>query len=102
MRKLKGTLQLPRESHTITQDESKEEHSGRTKGKCESTRKSETSCLDVPHLYNGVAAAAAAAAAAAGAHARDHIRVWPQSNAQFPFTGISEMFRQGLISSVFS
>lgn len=97
MRKLKGTLQLPRESHTITQDESKEEHSGRTKGKCESTRKSETSCLDVPHLYNG-----AAAVAAAGAHACDHIRLWPQSNAQFPFTGISDTFRQGLISSVFS
>lgn len=35
VRKLKENLQLPHESHTITQDESKEEHSGSARGKCE-------------------------------------------------------------------
>lgn len=28
-------------------------------------------------------------------HAQTRVRVWPQSNAQFAFTGISEMFCQG-------
>lgn len=62
-----------------TSVEQKESEGGK-----ESERKSETSCLDVPHLYNGAAA-----------HARNRVQVWPQSNAQFAFTGISEMFRQG-------
>lgn len=58
MRKLKENLQLPHESHTITQDESKEEHSRSARGKCERKNKkknkeSESSCLDVSHLYNG-------------------------------------------------
>lgn len=50
----------------------------------ESERKIETSCLEVPHLYNGAVALA-----------HNRVQVWPQSNAQFALTGISEMFCQG-------
>lgn len=58
--------------------EQKENKRGR-----ESERQSETSCLEVPRLYNGAAT-----------HAHNRVRVWPQSNGQFAFTGISEMFCQ--------
>lgn len=50
----------------------------------ESEQESETSCLEVPHLYTGTAT-----------HAHNHTPVSPQSNAQFAFTEISEMFLQG-------
>lgn len=70
-------LRMNQKRNTLV--EQKESERGR-----ESERKSETSCLEVPHLYNGAAA-----------HAHNPVQVWPQSNAQFLFTGISEMFRQG-------
>lgn len=56
-------LQLPCESHTITQDESKrgtlsveQKESGVEERGRESERKSETSCLEVPRLYDAAAA----------------------------------------------
>lgn len=59
--------------------EQKESERGR-----ESEGKSETSCLEAPHLYSGAAA-----------HAHNRGQVWVKPNAQFVFIGISEMFCQG-------
>lgn len=85
--KLKGNFScpvnltpLPRMNQNAnTLVEQKESGRGR-----ESERKNETSCLEAPHLYDGAAA-----------HARNSVQVWPQSNAQFVFTGISDMFCKG-------
>ena len=70
-------LRMNQKRNTLV--EQKESERGR-----ESEGKSETSCLEVPHLYNGAAA-----------HAHNCVQVWVKSNAQFVFIAISEMFRQG-------
>lgn len=76
-------LRMNQKRNTLFEQKESERKRERERGR-ESERKSETSCLEVPHLYDGTAA-----------HAHNCVHVWPQSNAQFIFTGISEMFRQG-------
>lgn len=71
-------LRMNQKRNTWVEQKEKQER------KKESERKSETSCLEVPCLYD-----------AAAAHAHNLVHVWPQSNAQFAFTGILEMFCQG-------
>lgn len=82
--KLKGNFSCPANLTPLLRMNQKRntlvEQKENERGK-ESERKSETSCLEVPYLYNG-----------AVAHAHNRVQVWPQSNAQFAFTGISEMF----------